>query len=154
MSSSVVQKKYPKISIITPSYNQGEYIEKTILSVLEQNYPNLEYIIIDGGSTDNSTEIIRKYADRITYWISEPDKGQSDAINKGLKLATGDIVNWLNSDDYYEPGALFKVAEAFNNPEVNVFAGRSHLFTGVDTIVYDSQGTDIYPENLAKTIGW
>jgi glycosyltransferase involved in cell wall biosynthesis len=109
---------YPKITIITPSYNQGNYIEQTILSVLDQNYPNLEYIVIDGGSTDNTVDILKKYSHRIHYWISEPDKGQTDAINKGFQRATGDIINWLNSDDYYETGCLFKIAKSFEDPEI------------------------------------
>lgn len=104
---------FPKISIVTPSYNQGQYIEETILSVINQNYPNLEYIIIDGGSTDNTIDIIKKYEKHLTYWVSEPDHGQSHAINKGLKKCTGDIFNWLNSDDYLEPEALFHVANKF-----------------------------------------
>jgi len=108
---------YPKISIITPSYNQGQYIEQTILSVLNQNYPNLEYIVIDGGSTDNTADILKKYDDRISYWVSEPDKGQTDAINKGFQKATGEIINWLNSDDYYQDGCLFQIAESFKNQE-------------------------------------
>ena len=91
----------PKISIVTPSFNQGQFIEQTICSVLDQGYPNLEYIIIDGGSTDNTIDIIRKYESKITYWISEPDSGQADAINKGLSIATGSIFNWINSDDYF-----------------------------------------------------
>jgi GT2 family glycosyltransferase len=103
----------PKISIVTPSFNQGKFLEKTILSVLEQGYPNLEYIIIDGGSTDNSVEIIRKYENRLAYWVSEPDCGQSNAINKGFERATGEILGWLNSDDWYHPGALKAVAEVF-----------------------------------------
>ncbi|GEO03215.1 hypothetical protein AAE02nite_08790 [Adhaeribacter aerolatus] len=145
---------YPKISIITPSFNQGQYLEQTILSVVEQDYPNLEYIIIDGGSTDNSVEIIKKYANKITFWVSEPDKGQSDAINKGMKVATGDIINWLNSDDYYESDSLFKVAEAFDKPGTQIVAGRSKIFSGQNEVLYTSQGTDIYKNNLAKTIGW
>jgi len=112
------QNEYPRISIITPSYNQGQFVEKCISSILSQNYPNLEYIVIDGGSTDNSVEVIKRYEDRISYWVSEKDTGQADAINKGLKVATGEIFNWINSDDYLEPGALFKVAQAYQkNPE-------------------------------------
>lgn len=115
----------PRITIVTPSYNQGQYIEETILSVLGQNYPNLEYIIIDGGSKDNSVEIIKKYADSLAYWVSEPDKGQSDAINKGLKKATGDIVAWLNSDDCYTPGTLLQVGQQFAaNPNAGIVMGN------------------------------
>ncbi|MFA6160269.1 MAG: glycosyltransferase family 2 protein [Parcubacteria group bacterium] len=101
-----------KISIITPSYNQAEFIERTIQSVLAQNYPDLEYIVMDGGSTDGTVEILKKYSNRI-IWKSEKDCGQSDAINKGLKIATGDIVAYINSDDTYEPEALQKVADYF-----------------------------------------
>ena len=97
---------FPKISIVTPSFNQGEYLEETILSVIGQNYPNLEYIIIDGGSKDNSVEIIKKYEKYLTYWVSENDEGQSDAINKGFKIATGDIFGWLNSDDLFMPNVF------------------------------------------------
>ena len=106
-------KKYPTISIVTPNYNQGKFLEKCIQSVLTQDYPSFEHIIIDGGSTDNSIEIIKKYENKLTYWVSEKDDGQADAINKGLRYATGEIFNWLNSDDYFEPGALLKCAEAY-----------------------------------------
>jgi glycosyltransferase involved in cell wall biosynthesis len=105
---------FPKISIITPNYNQGRFLEECILSVLSQEYPNLELIIIDGGSDDNSLAIIKKYADKITYWVSERDGGQADAINKGLKFVTGEIFNWLNSDDRLAPGALHNCADAFH----------------------------------------
>ncbi len=116
---------YPKISIITPSFNQGQFIEETILSVFNQNYPNLEYIIIDGGSTDNTVDIIKKYNDKITYWVSEKDNGQSHAINKGFKKATGDIVTWLNSDDMLYLNALLTVAKTFNeNPSIDFIYGE------------------------------
>jgi glycosyltransferase involved in cell wall biosynthesis len=114
----------PKISIITPSYNQGCFLEDTILSVLGQNYPNLEYIIIDGGSTDNSVEIINKYKEKLAYWISEPDQGQSHAINKGFAKATGDIIAWLNSDDMYMPNILSFVAGNFENNFDGVLFGE------------------------------
>jgi glycosyltransferase involved in cell wall biosynthesis len=116
---------YPRISIITPSYNQGHFIEETIRSVLNQGYPNLEYIIIDGGSTDQTVEIIQRYENQITYWVSEPDRGQTHAINKGLARATGDILAYLNSDDYYLPNTLLKVAEYFAQfPQTDLLHGR------------------------------
>jgi glycosyltransferase involved in cell wall biosynthesis len=119
-----LNKKLPKISIVTPTFNQGKFIEETIRSVLLQNYPNLEYIIIDGGSTDNTLEILRKYEKWITFWVSEPDKGQSHAINKGLRSCTGDIFNWLNSDDWYTPGTFYEVAKKFSqNPKIEVVSG-------------------------------
>lgn len=106
-------KPWPKISIVTPSYNQGHFIEETIRSVLLQGYPNLEYIIIDGSSTDSTIEIIKKYASWISYWVSEPDQGQADAVNKGWRRSSGQLLGWLNSDDRYEAGALETVAGMF-----------------------------------------
>ena len=103
----------PKISIVTPSYNQGKFIEETIRSVLLQGYPNIEYLIIDGGSNDETTDIIKSYEPWIAYWISEKDRGQSNAINKGLRLAKGQIIGWINSDDIYLPNAFQKVAAYF-----------------------------------------
>ena len=120
---------YPKISIVTPSYNQGEFIEEAILSVINQNYPNLEYIIIDGGSTDNTVEIIKKYEKQITYWVSESDQGQSHAISKGLAKCTGDIFSWINSDDYYSEGALKVVGESFADANTQVLCGYSRMFS-------------------------
>jgi glycosyltransferase involved in cell wall biosynthesis len=112
---------YPKISIITPSYNQGEYLEQTIKSVLDQNYPNLEFFILDGGSTDNSVEVIRKYENQLTFWRSHKDAGQSAAIMEGFDRATGEIIAWLNSDDWYEPGTLHKIARVFEESKDKVF---------------------------------
>lgn len=109
----IADRTYPRISVVTPNYNQGEFIERTMLSVLEQNYPNLEYIIIDGASTDDSVHIIKKYENSLAYWKSEKDKGMYHAINKGLDRATGDIMCWINSDDILMESSLFKVAELF-----------------------------------------
>lgn len=114
-----------RISIVTPSFNQGQFIEDTIQSVLNQEYENLEYIIIDGGSTDDSVAIIKNYESRLTYWVSEKDRGQTHAINKGFELATGDVIAWLNSDDVYCDGALHSVSEYFeNNPDCQWLAGN------------------------------
>ncbi len=127
---------YPKISIVTPSYNQAQFLERTILSILNQNYPNLEYIIIDGGSTDGSVEIIKKYEKYLAYWVSERDRGQTQAINKGFEKATGDIFAYLNSDDIYMPGTLFKVAEKFKNyPEADMFYGNIYFIDEGDNIL-------------------
>lgn len=114
---------WPRISIITPSYNQAAYIEETLLSVFNQNYPNLQYIVIDGASTDGSVEILERYRDRLDHLVIEKDKGQTEAINKGLRLADGEILAWLNSDDIYGPGALHEVALAWLESHSDVLAG-------------------------------
>lgn len=109
-----MSEKYPKISIITPSFNQVKYLEETIRSVVEQDYPNLEYIIIDGGSTDGSIELIKHYENKIHYWISEPDSGMYHAIQKGFEKSSGKIMSWINSDDLLTKDSLFIVAEIFS----------------------------------------
>jgi len=114
----------PRITVVTPSYNQGKFLEEAILSVINQNYPNLEYIIIDGGSTDNSIEIIKKYEKYLAYWISEKDRGQADAIRKGFAMATGQLIGWLNSDDMYFPDALIEIGKAYlRNPDASIYTG-------------------------------
>src|SRR3954471_9889186 len=112
-----------KITIVTPSFNQGHFIRETISSVLGQNYPNLEYLILDGGSTDGTVKIIKEYESALAGWKSEKDNGQSDAINQGLKKATGDIFNWLNSDDYYEKNCLQHVAQKMANEDITCYIG-------------------------------
>ncbi|HMH22016.1 MAG TPA: glycosyltransferase family 2 protein [Puia sp.] len=126
---------WPKISIITPSYNQGQYLEQTIRSVLDQQYPNLEYIIIDGGSKDDSVDIIRKYSPSLSFWVSERDSGQSEALEKGFSKATGELAAWINSDDYYEKDCLFTVARAYRETGFSFFCGTCQMI--------DTQGKPI-----------
>ncbi|MGB3401844.1 MAG: tetratricopeptide repeat protein [Microcoleaceae cyanobacterium] len=123
-------RPWPKISVITPSYNQGEFIEETILSIIHQNYPNVEYILIDGGSTDETMTVVKRYQKHFSYVVSEPDKGQSNAINKGFQRATGEIVTWLNSDDRFAPGALYAAALAFYTSGADIVAGICQVFQG------------------------
>jgi glycosyltransferase involved in cell wall biosynthesis len=129
-------KEYIRISIVMPSFYQGNYIERSILSVINQNYPNLELIVIDGGSTDNSVEVIKKYEQYITYWVSEPDNGQSHAINEGFKMATGTFLTWLNTDDLLLPGTLKAVNNAFiKHPGCRWIAGNVIWIDKSDTIL-------------------
>jgi len=133
----------PLVSIVTPSFNQADFIEETLCSVLEQDYPRIEYIVIDGGSTDGSVEIIRKYADRLAYWVSERDAGQSDAINKGLRRATGDIVAWLNSDDYYVPHALTAAVQCLvAHPEAGMVYGNVDVVDAHGQVLKRGVGSD------------
>lgn len=116
---------FPRVTIVTPSYNQAAFLERTICSVLDQGYPNLEYFVVDGGSTDGSTAIIEKYADRIDWWVSEKDMGQAEAINKGFARATGKYIAWLNSDDLYEPGAIQSAVRVLEeHPEASLVYGN------------------------------
>ena len=126
---------YPSISVVIPSFNQGQYIEETLLSVLGQRYPNLEIIVIDGGSTDNTTQILEKYTNQISYWHSKKDNGQADAINQGLNMSSGDILCWINSDDMYLPGTLLDVGRKFSGR-----TDQSHLIYGAAVSIHQSNG--------------
>lgn len=131
---------WPRISVVTPSYNQVLYLEETVRSVLLQGYPNLEYLIIDGGSNDGTVQLIEKYADYLAYWVSEKDRGQSEALNKGFRRATGELVGWQNSDDCYKPYAFQAVIDALDQfPDGSIFYGPTQY---VDA---DSRSLDDYP---------
>ena len=132
------------VSIVTPSFNQDRYIEETIRSVLAQDYPDIEYLIVDGGSTDNTVNIIRKYEDKLAAWVSEPDRGQTDAINKGFACAKGDILAWINSDDTYEPGAVSAAVKYLQeHPDTGMVYG--------DCNYIDESGDVIGKFNAAQT---
>ncbi len=127
---------YPRITVVMPSFNQARYIEESIQSILDQNYPNLEFMIFDGGSADGSQEIIERYADRLTYWHSQPDKGQTDVLIQGFDRATGDLLGWVNSDDVLLPGCLQTIAGAFvARPHCRLFGGNYVLIDAIGNII-------------------
>ncbi len=126
----------PLVSIVTPSFNQGKFLEATILSVLEQDYPNIQYFIMDGGSSDESVAVIRKYERKLAGWVSEKDKGQTDAINKGFARSTGDILAWLNSDDTYQPGAIREAVEILKSqPGVGLVYGDANFINETGKVI-------------------
>lgn len=130
---------YPKISIVTPNYNGATYLEETIKSIVNQNYPNLEYIIIDGDSTDGSIEIIKKYETHLKYWVSERDKGLYFALIKGFEKTTGEIMGWLNSDDVHHPNSLFHLAKIFQNEKNNWVQGIPNTINSEGKRTYERQ---------------
>lgn len=147
---NISQNNWPSISIVTPTLNQGQYIEQTIRSVLLQGYPNLEYIIIDGGSTDNSIDIIRKYEPWLKYWVSEVDNGQANAINKGFQIAKGRIFSWLNSDDFLLPNALWIVGQAYNkNPDAVALVGSCYRIDPTGHVLNTIVPRELNPNQIA-----
>jgi len=128
---------WPRLTIVTPSYQQGEFLEETIRSVLLQGYPELEYLVMDGGSTDGSAEVIRRYERWLAGWVSEKDGGQTQAVNKGFRRGSGDILGWLNSDDILLPGALQKIAEAFRDSQVMVVTGFRKFYDAQSRFWYN-----------------
>lgn len=141
----------PKISIVTPSFNQGEFLDETIQSVIQQDYPELEYIVIDGGSTDGSVEIIQRHEAAISFWVSEEDRGQSHAINKGMAQASGEILSFLNSDDTLEPGALTRIVEAYrNNPSAGAFVGHGVKVNRRGHIEYYKKPSDLSFDGICQ----
>lgn len=138
---------HPRISVVTPSLNQGEFLEATLCSVISQQYPALEYIVVDGGSTDGSVGIIERYEADITHWISEPDRGHADALNKGFARTTGEIMCWINSSDLHYPWTLATVAEIFTQfPQVEWISGTGSMFDedGRLRVVVSSPGVNLY----------
>jgi glycosyltransferase involved in cell wall biosynthesis len=137
INTSKTVAQFPKISIVTPCYNSVAYLEKAIESLISQGYPNLEYILIDGGSTDGTLGVIKKYESHFSYWVSEPDKGMYDALRKGFEVSTGEIMGWLNSDDIHHPGSLFTLAQVFKDFEqVNWIQGTPNIIDEEGRIVY------------------
>lgn len=145
----------PKLSIVTPSFNQGEFIEETIQSVLRQNYQNIEYVVIDGGSSDNSVDIIKKYEDKLHFWISERDEGHGHALNKGFSHTSGEIMAWINSDDKYTPWSFNVVAEIFSKfPHVMWIVGFNSWWNSTGAMTTASRCPKNIFDFLLGNYGW
>lgn len=155
LSKSITVSKNLKISVVTPSFNQGIFLEETIKSVLSQNYPNLEYVVIDGGSTDNSVDIIKKYQSHLHYWCSKPDKGHADAINRGFSHTSGEIMAWINSDDKYLPWTFTIVNKIFRQfPQVNWLVGFNSWWNDEGVLINaEKRPKNIY-DFLLGNYGW
>lgn len=144
--------KLPKISIVIPSYNQAQYLEQTLSSIVSQNYPDIEIIVMDGGSNDGSVDIISAYADKLTYWVSAPDKGQADAIYRGFERCTGEIIGWVNSDDLLLPGSLHKVAHYFiSNPDKECVVGGCVIIDSEGKTIKDRLGLPVFNQGHRVT---
>ena len=140
---------WPKITVVTPSFNQGQFLERAIRSVLAQNYPNLEYFVFDAGSTDSTVAILKKYSKRLSFWTSESDRGQSDAICKGWNMATGDVLAWLNTDDFYYPGALHEIGKVFGaDPNIKMVCGSVALVDEQERKLRVKRPAPVAPEIL------
>jgi glycosyltransferase involved in cell wall biosynthesis len=148
----MICEQWPKLSIVTPSFNQDQFLEETIQSVLHQDYPNLEYIIIDGDSTDDSAAIIERYANQLAYWVSEPDRGQGHALNKGFQKVTGDLVGWINSDDvYYSPNVFSQVVTWFQkHPDLDACYGHNLYIDANGALLFCRKANPFYSERLLQ----
>ena len=148
----MAESKDPKISVVTPSFNQAAFIEENIQSVLSQGYPNVEHIIVDGGSTDGTLEILRRYPH--LRWVSEPDRGQTHALNKGFHMASGEVIGWVNSDDTYCPGALSTAVERFRNPSTMVVCGDGYEIDRSGGVLRPMRSNRVSPERLIRYWKW
>ncbi len=147
-------ERFPRISVIIPSYNQGQFLEMTLRSILNQEYPNTEIIIMDGGSTDGTVDVLKRYERYVSYWVSEPDKGQAAAINKGMAMATGQLIGWQNSDDLYLPGFFHLVADALHKyPDGDLFFGNVYLIDDQNRVYQESRFVPFALRELI-CLGW
>jgi len=154
VQSPAANDQLPRISVVIPSYNQGQFLEMTLRSILNQGYPNTEIIIMDGGSTDGTVELLKRYERYVSYWVSEPDRGQAAAINKGMAMATGQLIGWQNSDDLYLPGFFHVVADALRrHPDGDLFFGNVYLIDDQNRVYQESRFVPFALRELT-CLGW